>query len=256
MKSEQANYLPKLSVITIVFNNVRDIEGTVRSVVGQSYPNIEYIVIDGASNDGTLDILERYRPNITTLVSEKDKGIYDAMNKGLKQATGDYIIFMNSGDAFFDLQTVELVFSKTPHWADIYYGETMLVNEQGESLGLRKHRAPKKFTWKSFRYGMNVGHQAIYIKRTIALPYNEDYKLSADVDWIIRIAKNAKTCVNVDALVARFLVGGVSKQRKLKSLRERYQIFVKHYGWFPNVFNHGIILVRWLFGRILNKTKY
>jgi glycosyltransferase involved in cell wall biosynthesis len=256
MINDPINDRPKLSVVTIVFNNVLDIERTLRSVIGQSYSNIEYIVVDGASNDGTLEILERYRSDLAKLISEKDKGIYDAMNKGLAQSTGDYVIFMNSGDEFFDLQTVEKVFSKQPEWADIYYGETVLINEKGETLGLRKHRAPEKFNWKSFRYGMNVGHQAIYIKKEITTPYREEYALSADVDWIIRAAKKARTCVNVDMVVARFLVGGLSKKRKRQSLVERYQIFSKHYGWFQNLFNHGIIMIRWLIGRLLNKTKY
>ena len=89
---------PKFSIITVVYNNVRDIEHTLKSVVNQSYDHIEYIVIDGQSTDGTLEIIQKYRDKITVLLSEKDKGIYDAMNKGLALATGDYVLFLNSGD--------------------------------------------------------------------------------------------------------------------------------------------------------------
>jgi glycosyltransferase involved in cell wall biosynthesis len=92
---------PVLSVITIVYNNARDIDRTLLSVLNQIYDGIEYIVVDGASNDGTLEIIKRYESRIAKLISEKDKGIYDAMNKGLALATGDYVIFMNSGDEFY-----------------------------------------------------------------------------------------------------------------------------------------------------------
>ena len=120
---------PVLSVITIVYNNVRDIERTMLSVLNQTYHAIEYIVIDGASTDGTLDIIKQYKNRITKLISEKDKGIYDAMNKGLAIATGDYVIFMNSGDEFYATDTVAKVFASAPD-ADIYYGETEMIDDE------------------------------------------------------------------------------------------------------------------------------
>src|SRR6201996_5685005 len=126
-------FQPKLSIITVVFNNVRDIERTMLSVLNQTYTNVEYIVIDGASNDGTLDIIRKYRDRVK-LVSEKDNGIYDAMNKGLSMATGDYVLFMNSGDEIYAKDTVTKVF-KTAEDADIYYGETEMIKDNGESLG-------------------------------------------------------------------------------------------------------------------------
>src|ERR1700744_2808717 len=128
---------PTLSVIAIIYNNARDIERTMLSVLNQTYPNIEYIIIDGKSNDGTLDIISQYKNRIGKLISEKDEGIYDAMNKGLAQATGGYVIFMNSGDEFYDKDTVKAVFGSAPD-ADIYYGETEMINDDGESLGQRR----------------------------------------------------------------------------------------------------------------------
>src|SRR5690606_30753578 len=125
---------PKISIITIVYNNVRDIRYTLASVANQDYPNIEYIVVDGLSNDGTMEVIQEYRSHISTLVSEKDKGIYDAMNKGLKLATGDYVLFLNSGDELFANDTLSKVFAAGAD-ADIYYGETKLVNEDREILG-------------------------------------------------------------------------------------------------------------------------
>jgi glycosyltransferase involved in cell wall biosynthesis len=231
---------PTLSVITVVYNNVRDVERTLLSVLNQTYSAIEYIVVDGASTDGTLDIIKRYKSRISKFISEPDKGIYDAMNKGLQHATGDYVIFMNSGDEFFAADTVSKVFSTAPD-ADIYYGETEMVNEQRESLGQRRHKAPDNFTWKSFNYGMSVSHQAIYIKHSLAEPYDFKYQLSADIDWIIRAAKKAKKIVKVEGYVAKYLVGGMSKAKHKQSLLERFDIMNRHYGLVPTVFNHFVI---------------
>ena len=233
-------FQPKLSVITIVFNNVRDIERTILSVLNQSYSNIEYVVIDGGSADGTLEILNKYRPRISTVISEADNGIYDAMNKGLANATGDYVLFMNSGDEIYAPDTVEKIFSTQPD-ADIYYGETEMFDENRKSLGLRRHKVPLQFTWKDFKYGMSISHQAIYIRRAITTRYDTNYKLSADIDWILRAAKNAKKIVNTKRYVAKYLVGGMSKKRHRQSLIERFHIFSNHYGSLPNLFNHLVI---------------
>ena len=236
-------FQPKLSVITIVYNNVRDIERTLLSVINQSYSNLEYIVIDGGSSDGTLEILNKYEKSISTLVSEKDKGIYDAMNKGLALATGDYVLFMNSGDEIYAPDTVEKVFSTQPD-ADIYYGETEMYDEDWKSLGQRRHTSPKHFTWKDFKHGMSISHQAIYIRRAITEPYNTSYKLSSDIDWILRAAKKAKKVVNTNMYVAKYLVGGMSKKNHRKSLIERFRILSKHYGLIPNIINHAVIAAK------------
>lgn len=232
--------LPKLSVITIVYNNVKDIERTMLSILNQTYSNIEYIVIDGASSDGTLEVIKKYEHSIAKLISEKDKGIYDAMNKGLALATGDYVLFMNSGDEIYELETVEKIFATAPN-ADIYYGETEMYDENWNSLGRRRHQAPEHFTWESFKYGMSISHQAIYIKRSLTEPYNLQYKYSADIDWIIKIAKKASSIVNTHLYVAKYLVGGMSKKKHRESLKERFQIFNHYYGLVSNIINHIVI---------------
>lgn len=244
-------FQPKLSVITIVYNNVRDIERTVLSVLNQSYSNIEYLVIDGASNDGTMDILRQYESRITKLVSERDKGIYDAMNKGLALATGDYVLFMNSGDEIYSSITVENIFASGDD-ADIYYGETEMFDDAWQSLGRRRHKAPEAFTWKDFKYGMSISHQAIYIRKSLTEPYDLTYKLSSDIDWILRAAKKAKKIVNVKAVVAKYLVGGMSKKKHRQSLAERFSIFVKHYGLIPTIFNHLLIAFNLVFYYLRN----
>jgi glycosyltransferase involved in cell wall biosynthesis len=234
---------PVLSVITVVHNNVRDIERTLLSVLNQTYTDIEYIVVDGGSTDGTMDIVNKYSDRIAKIVSEKDRGIYDAMNKGISMMSGDYVLFMNSGDEFYTPDTVARVFASAPG-ADIYYGETEMINDKGESLGQRRHKAPKKFNWKGFKYGMSISHQAIYIKYGLIGPFDKKYKLSADIDWIIRAAQKAYKIVNVDMYVAKYLVGGMSKNKHLQSLRERFVIMCRYYGIIPTLFNHIIIFFK------------
>ena len=233
---------PKLSVITIVYNNVRDIERTMLSVLNQTYPNIEYIIIDGNSTDGTKDIIYKYKDKLVQFISEKDNGIYDAMNKGLALATGDYVLFMNSGDEIYAPVTVAEVFDSQPG-ADIYYGETEMFTDQWISMGQRRHQAPESFNWQSFKYGMSISHQAIYVKRSLAEPYDLQYQYSADIDWIIKAAKNSSNIVNTHSYVAKYLVGGISKQKHMESLKERFRIFTKYYGFASNVINHFWIAV-------------
>ncbi|MFD1629054.1 glycosyltransferase family 2 protein [Pseudopedobacter beijingensis] len=232
---------PILSVITVVYNDEKNIERTIKSILRQTYPHIEYIVVDGASNDNTLNIINKYKDQIAKIISEPDKGIYDAMNKALKIASGDYLLFMNSGDEIYADNTVSDLFSLIPD-ADIYYGETEMINDKLESLGRRRHQAPDNFTWKGFKYGMSICHQAIYAKRSLADYYdNEHYQLSADIDWILNIAKKSKKIVNANVYVAKYLVGGMSKKKHWQSLKERYRILRKFYGVIPNFFNHIII---------------
>lgn len=246
---------PKLSVITIVFNNATDIERTMLSVLGQTYQNIEYIVVDGASSDGTLGIIKKYADRLAKLISEKDEGIYDAMNKGLEAATGDYVLFMNSGDEFCSESTVVNVFSIADD-ADLYYGETEMIDAAGNSLGQRRHKAPENFTWRSFKYGMSVSHQAIYVRRSLAEPFDRSYHLSADIDWILNAARKAKKIVNTHQYVAKYLVGGMSKKRHRQSLKERFDIMRKHYGLASTLANHIVIAFNlawyWLLHRRTN----
>src|SRR5690606_8844312 len=236
---------PVLSVITIVYNNAEHIERTMLSVLNQTYPHIEYIIIDGGSTDGTLDVIKKYQDRIAKLISENDHGIYDAMNKGLALASGDYVLFMNSGDEIYSNDTVQKVFETAPG-AAVYYGETEMLDENLNSLGRRRHQAPRQLTKNSFRYGMSVSHQAVYVRRSLAQPYDLQYQLSSDIDWILTILKKADNVVNTHLYVAKYLVGGMSKRRHRQSLIERYEIFKKHYGFFPNLLNHAVIAIRLL----------
>lgn len=245
---------PTISIITVCFQAEKTIRQTIESVLSQTYPDIEYIIIDGASTDGTLQIIQEYRSRIATVLSEKDKGLYDAMNKGLKLATGDYIYFLNADDLLYEEDTLSKAFSKCSH-ADIIYGEAMFIDESGKKLGLRSQltpqKVPEKLSWKSLQYGMVISHQSFIVLRSIAGKYNLHYRLCADIDWMIQCIKQAQTTCNTHLTISKFRTGGTSKQHQRHSWKERYAVLSKHYGAVPNFFHHLFIMVRYLF-----KKKY
>lgn len=245
---------PLFSIITITYNASRWAEQTFLNVLSQSYPHIEYIVIDGGSTDGTVDIIKRYESGFAYWVSEPDKGIYDAMNKGLQRATGDYVWFINAGDFLCTADTVQRVASliqKRKAFPDVVYGETNIVDEEGRSLGLRRLKAPRKLSWKSFRMGMLVCHQSFITKRTIAPLYDLQYRYSADFDWCIRCMKQAGALYNTRLILSNFLDGGTSTTQRKASLRERYAIMCKYYGTFATVLLHGWFAVRFYTAKLL-----
>ena len=157
--------MPKLSIITITYQAEAYIERTLNSVFEQGCAEeIDYIVVDGASKDRTLSIIEANKTQINQVVSEKDKGIYDAMNKGIKLDKGDYILFLNAGDTFASANTLKNLLQELAENPDVLYGEAVFVNNEGQSLGLRSevtpHRLPSQLTWRNFRYGMLVCHHS------------------------------------------------------------------------------------------------
>lgn len=154
---------PKFSIITVTYNAEAVLEDTIQSVIAQTYHHIEYIVIDGASKDNTLAILKKYERRITKLVSEPDKGLYDAMNKGIALATGDYLCFLNAGDSFHEDNTLQQILHSMRNCTqlpDVLYGQTAIVDAKRHFLRMRRLSAPEPLTWKSFRHGMLVCHQA------------------------------------------------------------------------------------------------
>jgi glycosyltransferase involved in cell wall biosynthesis len=242
----------KYTIITICYNASATIERTLRSVTGQTWTDKEYIIVDGASKDSTLEIISRYRDNIDILVSEPDKGLYDAMNKGLKLATGDYVLFMNAGDRFHEDTTLEQIAAqvqKLDKLPGVIYGNTALTNMAGEIYGMRRLSPPEHLDWKSFRNGMLVCHQAFYARRDIAEPYDLRYRFSADVDWCIRVMKKADTLHNTHLIVADYLEdgSGVTIDNRKASLKERFAIMRRHYGLPSTLLHHAWFAVRLLF---------
>ena len=221
---------PKVSIITITYNAEEFLERTIQSVIAQTYSNIEYVIIDGKSKDGTLKIIEKYRSHIDILVSEPDKGLYDAMNKGLDYATGDYIVFMNAGDKIKDADTLEKTM-KGSNFADIVYGLSVNIDEAGNQRPWHK-KTPNanQLSAKSFMNGMVICHQCMILKKTCAVKYDFSIKIAADIDWSIRSMKNVKTKHFYNDIFCLFLEGGVSDDKRWKAVTERFQISVKHFG--------------------------
>lgn len=237
---------PKFSIITVTYNAEATVEDTIQSVIAQTYRHIEYIVIDGASKDRTLSIAEKYRDSITHLVSEPDKGLYDAMNKGIGLATGDYLCFLNAGDSFHEDDTLQQMVHtlKGGELPDVLYGETALVDREGHFLRMRRLSAPEVLTWKSFRQGMLVCHQAFFAKRSLAEGYDPTYRFSADFDWCIRVMKKARTLHNTHLLIIDYLQEGMTTQNRKASLKERFRIMAKHYGWVSTAAYHAWFVFR------------
>ncbi|HEY9259056.1 glycosyltransferase family 2 protein [Chitinophaga sp.] len=243
---------PVLSIITVCFNAEKFIESTIQSVLSQTYPQIEYIIVDGASKDNTMGVIEKYRSRIATIVSEKDKGLYDAMNKGMQLATGDYLLFLNADDVLADADVVRKMFATCAD-ADVYYGEAMFMDENGVDVGLRStqtpHQVPDQLTWKSLKHGMVVSHQAYVIRRSLSPLYDLQYKVCADIDWMIRTLKASRNICHTHEVVARFRVGGTSKQHQQLAWKERYKILSRYYGHIPNFAHHLFIGLRYIFAK-------
>jgi len=247
---------PKISIITVCYNAETVIERTMQSVLNQTYSNIEYIFIDGKSTDNTVKIIGGYMETSKSqecshiqivLQSEPDKGIYDAMNKGLSLATGDYVWFINAGDEIYEPTTLEKLIPHFQQNADVIYGDMARIDQHQNILGSAIQRPPKKFTWKSFRMGMIVCHQSILISCKIAPKYDLQYKICADIDWAIQTMKRAKIICNSQQILSRFLIGGFSKQREKQAWKERYVIMKQHYGLMQTLLFHVLIGFRYIF---------
>ena len=232
---------PKFSIITITYNAASVIEPTLQSVLSQTYTNYEYLLIDGGSKDDTVAKAKASGIEFAPLVSEPDNGLYDAMNKGIALATGDYLCFLNAGDAFYapdTLQTIAGAAMAEETLPDVLYGETAEVDEARNFVRMRRLQAPKELTWRSFKDGMLVCHQAFYARRDIAPMYDLKYRLSSDVDWCIKVMKASTRLVKIDAVVVNYLQNGLSLKHHRASLIERFKVMSNHYGLLPTIGRH------------------
>lgn len=246
---------PVISIITVVYNGAALLKGTIDSIQSQTYPNIEYLIVDGGSTDGTLDIIRNHESAITRWISEPDQGLYDAMNKGIKMATGDFLWFMNCGDRIYAEDTVAQMVTQCQADTDILYGEVMLVDEQRQELGTRSEctvqQLPAQLKWQDMAKGMVVCHQGFLPRRTIAPLYIEN-NLTADIEWVIQCLKKSKKTTATSLVLATYLTGGISKQHHRQSLKDRYVVLQKHFGFWGNLKNHLLIVLRGIF----NGSKY
>ena len=249
----------KISIITVTYNAASVLQRTLDSVKGQSYQQIEHLIIDGASKDDTISMVEAYKaqcPYEVVVLSEPDKGLYDAMNKGLRLATGDYLVFLNAGDTLHandNLETIVSSLQTVNKQPGVIYGDTAITDGEGKFLYLRRLRPPKQLSWKSFRQGMLVCHQAFYALTAIAkdIPYDLHYRYSADVDWCIKVMKEAERrdlpLVNTHAVVANYLEEGQTTIHHRASLKERFDVMRRHYGMISTVFMHLWFAIRQVF---------
>ena len=185
----------KISVITVCYNDAENLRKTLASMASQTArQEVEHIVIDGGSKDETKILLEGNK-EIDKWISEADKGLYDAMNKGIAMASGEYLWFMNAGDVFYSDNTVEFLVVEL-NQSDIVYGAAVLVDDQGRDQGLYHKTLPEKLTWKNFIKGMVVCHQALIVKRSMVEVYSLDFKIASDIDWAIRNCKKTNKIHN------------------------------------------------------------
>jgi glycosyltransferase involved in cell wall biosynthesis len=247
-----------ISIITVVYNGEELLEGTIQSILNQTYPNIEYIIVDGQSKDGTMSIINKYADKISHWISEADRGLYDAMNKSLDLATGDFVWFMNAGDHVFASNTIEKMVAQYTVETDILYGEVMLVDDARKHIGTRSklttQKLPNQLNFKSLQKGMVVCHQGFLPRRSIAKKYLLD-NLAADIDWVLKCLEQSRKNTNTHLILSEYLQGGVSKQQHQQSLKDRYQVLKKHYGFLPNLWNHFWIILRGIWFKISHFRK-
>ncbi|MCR5078196.1 MAG: glycosyltransferase [Prevotella sp.] len=251
------------SVVTITYNAASVLQPTLDSVLMQDYPHVEHLIIDGASADDTVRMTEAYRQqsdeaengHVVKIQSEPDGGLYFAMNKGLELATGDYIVFLNAGDRFPAADTLDKVMLAAEvgdgeERPAVLFGNTDIIDSKGNFLCHRRLSPPERLTWRSFRYGMVVCHQAFYARMDIAraLPYDTTYRYSADVDWCIRVMKEGERrkllLRNIHAVVADYMQEGQTTLHHKDSLRERFDVMRRHYGLVRTLLLHLWFVLR------------
>ena len=264
---------PDITIITDTSNAAATVERTLHSVERQSFHRFEHIIVDGASTDATVHLVKAYQRRNSdrdiTLISEPDRGLYDAFNKGIACARGTYLVFLNAGDTLHDVHTLERVMQAAnnpssatgkaaPSVADgtassaalpaVIYGETNIVDDSGKFLHPRRLKIPKRLTWRSFQQGMLVCHQSFYALRSLAPLYDLSYRFSADFDWCVRLLKAAQEqgleTRQVDAVLTDYLAEGMTTRNHHASLRERYRIMAHHYGRIRTFLLHGWFALR------------
>lgn len=236
----------KVSVITVCYNAEKTIENTIKSVVSQTYSDIEYIVIDGKSIDSTVEVIRKYMDNVSYLISEEDTGIYNAMNKGIKASTGEILYFLNANDYLFDENVIKDVvkyFNKIK--TNIVFGDISFIKENGEEKELRSFALADKL----FLTSENICHQGIFYKKEVfgfCGLYAENYKLFADYDLNLKAIINKKLKAGyINRTIAKFTLEGQSNSEALKILqdKEKNEILNKYFKSYHFVAN-----------KILNKT--
>lgn len=245
---------PKISIITVVYNNVSLIEETILSVINQSYSDLEYIIIDGGSTDGTVNIIEKYNDKIDFWISEPDKGLYFAMNKGLNIAKGKWVNFMNSGDSFYSLTTIEDIFSRNFN-TGVVYGD-VIFSFNGKNDVYVKAKSLKYF-WK----GMQFVHQASFVSTDLMkkYPFDTKYRIIADYNSLYQIFLLGYDFQYVGLPVCKFLAGGFSDNNPVAIAECQKMIFSIHRSFYVRIFYYFRYVecsIKFYFAKSIGQTKY
>lgn len=239
-----------ISIITITYNAERWLERTMRSVLAQTCTEYEYIIVDGGSKDGTVDIIKRLEPQFQGRLSwksEPDKGLYDAMNKGIVRAKGDFIWFMNAGDEIYAPDTLTHVAAAATEDTDIVYGKACIVNAEGIKVSEHHKVTPPILQRKHMLNGLVVSHQAILVRRSIADTYNTGYRICADYDWVVKAVTKSRKNAYLDEYLCKFLTEGVSKKQRKRAWKERFHIMRAHFGLCRTLWAHFLIILKYPF---------
>ena len=220
---------PKISIITVVYNGIQYIEQTIKSVISQDYNNIEYILIDGGSSDGSLESINSYSSDIDYLISEPDNGIYNAINKGLLKATGDIVGLLHAGDLFYDNNVISNVVNCFKQGdSDLIYGHSVVYTEDRKKI-IRKNVSPK-YKDNLMKFGWFPSHQSIYVKSSVfdqCGGYNEDYKIAADYEFLLRVLLVHKLkAKRLDMFLLKFHLGGVSSKNIMSIMESNYECLI------------------------------
>lgn len=218
----------KVSIITVVFNNEKTISDTIKSVLNQTYHDIEYIIVDGKSTDDTLKIIKSYGSKINIVISEKDYGIYDAMNKGVAIASGDVIGFINADDMLYDKHCIKKIINNFNEDIDVVYGDKTYVNRNDKSKLVRYWKAGN-FEKKKYKYGWMTPHLSTYIKKKIYDRYgafDTRFKIAADYELMLRFFyKNNLKIKYIPEIIVKMRVGGISNNSFLNVVTSNYEAY-------------------------------
>lgn len=219
LKNKNSDIYPKFSIVTVCFNATGSIADTIDSVIEQDYTNFEYIIIDGGSTDGTLDIINRYADHIDTVISQPDRGIYDAMNKATRLASGHFIIFMNAADRFYSNDTLSRIAAAAEPDDTVIYGDVAKMKPDG-TLSIRQAEPPHN------SHRMFFCHQSAATARQALLehPFDITHKFSADFKLYKQLIKAHARFKKVDFPIALFDTGGISNTRRSDGLSDNLKV--------------------------------
>ena len=221
---------PKFSIITVTYNAAASIEGTVQSVISQKFKNFEYVIIDGDSNDNTKEILSDYKNHIECLISEKDQGLYHAMNKGIRASNGEFLLFLNAGDRFLNDSVLSEIDSAISPKTRIVSADFINIKEEGDYNG--QYIKTKACTITNLRKDFAACHQTVFIHRSVVTEYDLNYKILADYKWVVQASLKCKleSIVHFKKAIVYYLDGGLSAQYAKQNLLERIRLHQEIFG--------------------------